>query len=458
MIRRLVVLGGLGDLTRRYLAPALVELREAGELPDDFELVTGARADWSQEGFRTELAEALAQHASQRPEATRHGLVQQSSYIRTDATEAEDVRACLEPERGPALVYLALPPSVFVPAVRALGQAGLPEGSRLVVEKPFGRDLPSARELNSTIHDCLYEEAVFRIDHFLGMQTVRNILGIRFANRILEPVWGADHVEAVEIIWEETLTLEGRAFYDEVGAVRDMIQNHLLQLLSLVAMEPPDSLEGDPFRDRKAAVLQAIRCLEPEEVAARTFRARYGAGRVEGHEVPAYAKEDGVDPERGTETFAEVELTVDNDRWRHVPFRLRTGKALARERKEIVVRFHTPGRGPFVASHPARNELRIGLADTETLDLGLNVTGAGERLVPEAVELGKELGRDALSAYARVLLGALAADPTLSIRNDEVEASWAIVDPILEAWAQGQPPLHEYPAGGRPNAGGRPES
>lgn len=453
MIDRLVVLGGLGDLMRRYLAPALVELREAGELPSSFSMVASARHETSNEDFREELRQALSEHAGEYRDSAREGLVQRTSYVRADATDPEQVRKVLQPERGPAVVYLALPPAVFAPAVQALAHAGLPEGGQIVVEKPFGHDLPSARKLNHSVHRCLDEDAVFRIDHFLGMQTVQNILGLRFANRLLEPVWCSEHVEGVEIAWEETLTLEGRSFYDEVGAVRDVVQNHLLQVLCLVAMEPPASLGAKDLRDSKVDLLQSVRPPAGREAAESTVRGRYARGRVHGREVPPYAEEDGVDPERGTETFADLTLTVDNARWQGVPFRLRTGKALGEDRKEVAVRFRPVDQNRFTAAPSPPNELRIGLEERAHLTLDLNVNAADERLETELVKLHHDLGQASLSAYARVLLGALRADPTLSIRNDEVEAAWAIVDPILEAWAEGTPPLREYAAGARPGWG-----
>jgi glucose-6-phosphate 1-dehydrogenase len=446
MIDRLVVLGAMGDLMGRYLAPALVELHEAGELPDGFEVVGAARAELDDTDLRRHIGEQLEEHATDHTEEARKAVLDMLRYAEVDATEPDDLAAVIDAESGPAVVYLALPPAVFGPAMRALSEAGFSEGSQLVVEKPFGDDLESARELNHIAHTCLAEEAIFRIDHFLGMQTVQNVLGLRFANRLLEPVWNCHHIDGIEIVWDETLTLEGRGFYDDVGALADMVQNHLLQLLCLVAMEPPSSLEARELRDRKVQLLREVRRPDREAVATDTVRARYTAGHIDGRDVPAYVEEEGVDPANGTETFTEVRLAIDNWRWAGVPLVLRTGKALGRDRKEVVVRFRPVPHHTFGAADHVPNELRIGL-DPETLSLDLNINSAGEQFDLERTHLDRELARGHVSAYGRVLLAALRGDPTLSIRDDEIEESWAIVDPIREAWAAGAAPLDEYTAG-----------
>ena len=249
---------------------------------------------------------------------------------------------------------------MFLPTLEALSRASLPQGSRVVIEKPFGEDLASAQALNRLLHQSFPENAVFRIDHFLHLQTVQNVLGLRFANRIVEQLWNRDHVERVEIVWDESLTLEGRAsYYDRVGALKDMIQNHLLQLLCLVGMEAPLTLDERTLRDRKIDVLRAIRRLSPQEVEQYTVRARYSAGRIGECQVPNYADEEGIDPARGTETFAQVTLWIDNWRWAGVPFVLRSGKALGRERREIAVHFRPVPHLAFEANDPPPNVLRL---------------------------------------------------------------------------------------------------
>jgi glucose-6-phosphate 1-dehydrogenase len=459
VIETLVLFGATGDLAGRYLLPALAALAAAGRLPDGFRVVGAAQRDLNDQAFRDLAAERLAQHAAGRPAAAREAVVRSLRYRRVDLGDAGSVARAVcddgaDPpsttEGAPLAVYLALPPGLFPAAVTALGELGLPQGSRIVLEKPFGEDLESAMALNRLLADVAGvagEQAVFRVDHFLGLATVQNVLGMRLANRVLEPVWNSAQIEQVDIVWEETLALEGRAaYYDRAGQLRDMIQNHLLQILCLIAMEPPASLGERDLRDRKLDVLRAVRPLRLED----TRRARYGAGRIGDRTVPAYVEEDGVDPRRGTETFAEVVLELDGWRWAGTRFRLRTGKALGRARQEVVVRFRPVPRLPFGdAVHPAVNELRIGLDVNEPGDLVLRLNGraAGSPLELVPLTLTAELPTPELTEYSRVLLDVLDGDSTLSIRGDEAEEAWRIVEPVLDAWAAGEVPLEEYAAG-----------
>jgi len=342
---------------------------------------------------------------------------------------------------------LALPPSLFPPAVKALHQAALPANSTIVLEKPFGEDLADATELNQLLAKVIPERGVFRVDHFLAMTTVQNLLGTRMANRILEPIWNGAHIAEVEIVWEESLGLEGRTgYYDTVGALKDMLQNHLLQLLCLVAMEPPISLGHRDFRDRKVDVLRSVRPLSHDDVIRGTRRARYSAGRIGDHQAVAYVDEEGVDRRYGTETYAEMQLELDNWRWPGTIFRLRTGKALNRDRKEVVVHFRDVPHLPFEHRGQVQpNVLRFGL-EPETVALELTGVGAGARtLVP--VTLQARLESAELPAYGRLLFDVLNGDPTMSIRGDEAEESWRVVAPVLDAWAKDLVPLQEYPAG-----------
>ncbi len=447
MIKRLVILGATGDLTGRYLLPALAALKAGGHVDDSFQLVAAGRDDWNDGRFREHAAAWLEAEANDLPSAARKAVVGSSSYQRLDLADPATVAACLAGD-GPVVAYLALPPSVFPAAITALHAAGLGPDSRVVLEKPFGEDLTSAVELNRLLAGLIDERQIFRVDHFLAMTTVQTILGTRLANRVLEPIWSSAHVAEIEIVWEEPLALEGRAaYYDGVGALKDMVQNHLLQVLCLVAMEPPISVNERDLRDRKVDVLRSIRPLDETHAAAATSRARYTVGRVGDRDIPAYVDEAGVDPGRSTETFAEAILELDSWRWSGTRFRLRTGKALARDRKEVVVHFRPVPHLPFeTTEHAPPNRLRFGL---EPPDLTLELTGGGPgatfNLMPLVLRGQPEPPE--LPAYGRLLLDVLSGDSTLSIRGDEAEESWRVVTPILEAWAKGLVPLDEYPAG-----------
>ena len=442
MSHRLVIFGASGDLTARELMPALARLHEAGQLPPGFSVLGVARDDWGTHRLR----EALDRYAGAVSPQSRNALISSVEYRRAEVTDRSQVVRALQPLREPIIAYLALPPGVFLPTLEALAGAGLPLGSRVVIEKPFGEDLASAQVLNRLLHQSFPENAVFRIDHFLHLHTVQNVLGLRFANRIFESLWNRDHVERVEIVWDESLTLEGRAYYDRAGALKDMIQNHLLQLLCLVVMEAPLTLDERPLRDCKIDVLRAVRRLSPEEVERYTVRARYTAGRIGERQVPSYADEEGIDLARGTETFAQVMLWVDNWRWAGVPFVLRSGKALGRERREIAIHFKPVPHLAFEANDPTPNVLRLQL-EPDRLVFGMNLNRPGAPFPLERIELGVDFTSQGLSAYARLLLQVLEGDCTLSIRDDEAEESWRVVTPILDAWAQGRVPLLEYPAG-----------
>jgi glucose-6-phosphate 1-dehydrogenase len=453
VIERLVVFGGTGDLTGRYLLPGLAALGARGHLPERFELVGASREDWGDDRFRDWAADWLDRQATGVDEAARAALLRSSRYERLDLDDPDRVAACIAGE-GPVAVYLALPPAVFPAAVSALHRAGLPADSQVVFEKPFGEDLDSARTLNRLIAELADERHVFRVDHFLAMTTVQNVLGTRLANRVLEPIWNGAHIEEVEIVWDESLALEGRAgYYDDVGALKDMVQNHLLQLLCLVAMEPPITFGERDLRDRKVDVLRSVRPLEERDIATHTRRGRYRAGRIGDRDVPAYVDEDGVTPEHRTETFAEVTLELDSWRWSGTRFRLRTGKALGHDRMEVVVRFrpvpHPLFGGP---DESAPNALRFGL-EPEGLTLELTGTGPGAELTLVPLTLTAEMEPPELPAYGRILHDVLRSDATLSIRADEAEEAWRVVTPVLDGWSRDVAPLEEYDAGSQGPAG-----
>ncbi|ALA60281.1 glucose-6-phosphate dehydrogenase [Nitrospira moscoviensis] len=448
MLDTLLIFGASGDLTSRYLMPALARLHQAGQLPARFRIVGLARDAWDTDAFRRHLEQQMAQAPPAILASARAAVLAWTEYRQVDVTDRRQVAEALGGIANPLVAYLALPPALFKPAVEALAAGRLPKGSKLVLEKPFGTDLASAQELNRLLHDTFPEPDVFRLDHFLGKQTVQNILGFRFTNRIFEPLWNTQHIERVEIIWDETLTAAGRAsFYDGTGALRDMIQNHLLQLLALIGMEPLQSLNERQLRDRKVDVLRAVRRLSPDEVARCTLRGRYGRGAIGEREILPYIKEGGVDPARRTETFAQVVLVIDNWRWAGVPFLLRTGKALNRDRRVIAIHFKPVPHLAFgQQSQPQPNVLTIEL-DPDRIGLAINVNAPGELFALDRVELESPCGSGGLPAYARLLLDVLQGDLTLSIRDDEAEESWRIVEPILESWAEDRVPLLEYPAG-----------
>jgi glucose-6-phosphate 1-dehydrogenase len=400
MINRLVIFGATGDLNARYLLPALAALRAAGHLDDRFELTCVDRADWTGEEFQRWAAEQLDRHDVSSPAEARQAITKPTRYLRADATDVADVASAIAGDE-PVAVYLALPPAVFPGTVAALRDAGLVAGSRIVLEKPFGEDLDSAVALNRLLAEVVPEQAVFRVDHFLAMTTVQNVLGSRLANRVLEPIWNSAHIAEVEIVWDESLALEGRAgYYDGAGALKDMVQNHLLQVLCLVAMEPPLSLGERDLRDRKI----------------------------------------------GTETFAEVELELESWRWSGTTFRLRTGKALGHDRKEVAVRFRPVPHLPFgLGEEAVPNVLRFGL-EPESMTLALTGIGAGAHTLAP-LTLTAQPAPAGLPAYGRLLLDVLHGNAALSIRGDEAEEAWRVLAPVMSAWSRGLVPLAEYPAG-----------
>jgi glucose-6-phosphate 1-dehydrogenase len=482
VITAMLLFGATGDLAGRFLMPALARLHASGHIPADFRLVGTGRESWDDAAFRGHAARKLEEQARDLDDALRRAFVRCLRYRPVDFTDLDSVARVLaaavsfdqpaaesggEPEvaadpvgsTDPVVAYLALPAAVFPAAVQALGDVGLPTGSRIVLEKPFGEDLDSAVRLNemlARVAGVAGELAVFRVDHVLGMATVQNLLAVRLANRLFEPVWNSLHIEEVELLWEETLGLEGRAnFYDRTGALKDVIQNHLLQVLCLVAMEPPVSMGERDLRDRKLDVLRSVRPPTETEVAGRTRRARYTAGRLsdtggaDGAVVPGYAQEEGIDQQRGTETFAEVILEVENWRWSGTRFVLRAGKAMAARRKQVVIHFRMVPDLPFGdgARHPAANELRIGLDGPYDLTLALTGTASGPPTQLVALPFTAQLAAPDLPAYGRVLMDVLAGDSTLSIRGDEAEQAWRILTPVTQAWADNQVPLLEYRAG-----------
>ncbi|MET4096713.1 glucose-6-phosphate dehydrogenase [Arthrobacter sp. UYCu712] len=447
-VKTLLILGASGDLTGRLLLPGLARLVARGRA-GGLTLVGAGSNPWTQEQWLERVDASFADAGSQADANGKRELKRirgTTSYIQLDVTADGELAGQLAQLEGPVAVYFALPPQISQKACEALTPEQVPPGTRLVMEKPFGSDQESARHLNKTLASLVPEDHIHRVDHFLGKATVLNVLGLRFANTFLEPVWNREHIEKVEIVFDEDLALEGRArYYDGAGALRDMIQSHLLQVMALMAMEPPASIDERDLRDGVATVLRASSIKAP--YAKNTRRARYTAGSINGRKVPDYAKEEGVDAARGTETLAEVKVEIDNWRWRGVPFILRSGKAMGTKRKEAVITFrpvpHLP-KGFTGVDSP--NQLRIGFGP-DTLQLDVDVNGPGDFLSLDRATLLAELNASEVLPYGEVLEGVLTGDPLLSVRGDTAEDCWRIVDPALKSWERNSVPLEEYAAG-----------
>ena len=465
----IVVFGASGDLTHRKLLPALYRLSKQ-RLLHPLTAVTGfARQPKTNESFRHEASAAMG------PEAVEDDWQRFAGSLYYHIGDFEDAGAFLalkaslettERLRGipqNRLYYLAAPPATYETILRNLGRSGLvpPYGAggpwaRLVVEKPFGHDLPSARSLNGQIHDVFNESQVFRIDHYLGKETVQNILVFRLANGIFEPLWNNRYVDHVQITVAESVGVEGRAgYFERAGVLRDMLQNHMMQLLTLTAMEPPSRFDADSVRDEKVKVLRALRPLGPADVAARTVRGQYGSGAVGGIAAPAYRAEPGVDPRSETETFLATRFEVDNWRWAGVPFYLRSGKRLAKRATEIAISFRQPPYALFRSAGYEQiqaNVLRLRIQPDEGISLSIGSKSPGQVLHIDPVRMDfyylTSFGADPPEAYERLLLDCNLGDSTLFARRDEVELAWEHVDAIADAWrSDSRTALSLYPAG-----------
>ncbi|WP_423246853.1 glucose-6-phosphate dehydrogenase [Sinomonas puerhi] len=453
-VRSLLILGASGDLTGRLLFPGLARLLATGRHAG-LTVVGAGSEDWTTDQWSQRVHDATEDSLKDATDAGRAELERirrESTYEKLDVTAPGALAGEIARLPAPVAVYFALPPAVSQKACSLLEASELPEGTRLALEKPFGSSEASAAELNNTLRQLVPESQIHRIDHFLGKGTVLNILGLRFANNFLEPVWNRDHIEKVEIFFDEDLALEGRAgYYDRAGALRDMIQSHLLHVLAIIAMDAPARLDERDLRDGISSVLRAARVEAP--FTGSTRRARYTAGNLASRDVPDYTSEPGVDPSRGTETLAEITVTLASWRWAGVPFILRSGKALGTKRKEAVVTFkpvpHLP-EGFRGVDEP--NRLRIGFGP-DVLQLDVDVNGPGDVLNLNRVTLDADLGETDLLPYGEVLDGVLNGDPLLSVRGDTAESCWRVVEPVLNAWAADEVPMDAYPAGSGGPAG-----
>ncbi len=444
MIGTLVILGAGGDLTGRLLLPGLGRLLDS-ERGQDLLVIGVGNEPMTQTAWRARVAAAFKAGGASGPRS--RAVVAASRYLHADVTNPDDLRSIIAECAGAPAIYFALPPQITIAACTALTQVAIPAGTVFGMEKPFGTDLATAAALNRLVTRLLPERNIHRVDHFLGKSMILNLLGLRFANRIFEQVWNADNVAKVEITFDEKLALEGRAgYYDKAGALIDMIQSHLLLVMALIVMEPPSSLDAEDLRGGMTQALRATRVRDDDPVTG-SRRARYTAGEIDGRRLPSYIKEQGVDPALGTETLAEVTLEVENWRWAGVPFVLRSGKALADRRQEIVVTFKDVPHLPHgFSGRPGPSQLRMTL-NPDGMELDLNINGEGDPFGLDRVRLESRFADGGLDPYGEVLAGLLSDDPTLSVRADEVEQCWRIVTPVLKAWRKGVVTLDSYRAG-----------
>lgn len=464
----IVIFGASGDLTKRKLIPALFRLWKGGLFPDNWYLVGLARSPMDDEGFRKVVSESMGSL----PAADQEGFLKRLHYL---AGDSQDLRYYLKVKKrlleldkehgtqGNRLFYLATPPDLYEGIIRQLGAAGLSRSigvsgcTRIIIEKPFGRDLASAQVLNRHINEVFAEEQIFRIDHYLGKETIQNILFFRFANAIFEPIWNRRYIDHVQITVAESIGIEHRAgYYEQAGALRDMFQNHLLQLLCLVAMEPPATFEADAVRDEKVKVLKAVRPVPIEKIDLFAIRGQYGPGVIDGQEVAEYRGEPGVMPDSKTETFAALKLYIDNWRWQGVPFYLRSGKRMAKRSAEISIEFKRIPHllfKPLMSEAIAPNTLSFRIQPQEGISLTFQAKNPGPKLCTDRVTMDFNY-RDNFKgaspeAYERLLLECLFGDQMLFARRDWVELSWSLITPILEYWsAAPEPVFPNYTSGG----------
>jgi glucose-6-phosphate 1-dehydrogenase len=467
-----VIFGASGDLSKRKLLPALYRLFYERRISQNFAVIGSSRSPMSDDQFRERMKESVSKFLEDAPfdEDVWQSFAQCLFYVPGDLSNPasyDDLRKKLDEVEqshqtaGNVLFYLSTQPSHYAQAILELGAHNLNHGNgwrRVIIEKPFGHDLASARHLNEEIHKVLDESEVYRIDHYLGKETVQNILAFRFGNGIFEPLWNRRYVDHIQITAAEALGVEGRGgYYQEAGALRDMIQNHLSQVMATVMMEPPTVFDATNVRDERAKLLRAVRVMKPEEVATYAVAGQYGPARVGGQDLPGFRQEPSVDPNSQTDTYAAVTFFVDNWRWAGVPIYIRTGKRLPKRVTDIAIQFHAPPLGLF------QQETRTGLREVRPNLLVLRIQpeegislrflskspGSGMRVRPVSMDFnyGSSFGERTPTAYETLLVDAMAGDPTLYTRQDMVEASWQIVQPILDVWSQTKFDFPNYASG-----------
>ncbi len=458
----IVIFGASGDLTKRKLVPSLYSLTQQSLLAGGFSIVGAARTPMSSEDFRARMKEAVHEFLG---EGQVDGSVWEQCaagmfYTPTDVEDEESFKRLsellsqMDQKRGTSgnrLFYFSTPPTLYAPLIRRLGSVGLNQSSgwtRVIIEKPFGQDLESMQALNKQVLEVFREDQVYRIDHYLGKETVQNILVLRFANGIFEPLWNRRYIDHIQITAAESLGVEDRGgYYEQAGVLRDMIQNHLFQIFTLVAMEPPVSLEGDAVRDEKTKVMQAIRPIESQNIDQFAVRGQYGAGVVNGQPVEGYREEKNVSPDSSMETYAALKLLVDNWRWADVPFYLRSAKRLPKQVTEVAVQFRRAPHLLFKGSEPLQpNSLTLRIQPDPGITLRFGAKLPGQAIKVRTVNMdfryGTSFGKKSPDAYERLLLDAMLGDSALFARGDMVETAWEVLMPVLDAW---QKPAEHFP-------------